>query len=285
MKKIIVLAFVILLVLTNCSPAKKENKIKVAVTIFPLYDAAKNIAGDKIEVALVLPSGTSPHTFTLSPSDLKRIEGAKYVFYNGFGLDDWAAKISENLNAKLLNVSISLEEVCKSHNNNPHFWLNPDYFLKQCEEISESFISMDPLNKQYYVENFQRYSESVKENALKMKEEAIRIRNKNIITFHDAFPYFAEYFGLNIVGVFEESPGKLATPKQVEEIEKVIKENNIKVVFKEPQEPAEIYKTIVADTNVEVLTLNPLGDGENIKSYNDLIKYNIEAILYGEGID
>lgn len=285
MKKIIVLAFVILLALTNCSPARKEDKIKVAVTIFPLYDAVKNIAGDKIEVALVLPSGTSPHTFTLSPSDLKRIEGAKYVFYNGFGLDDWAAKISENLNAKLLNVSISLEEICKSHNNNPHFWLNPDYFLKQCEVITESLISMDPLNKQYYNENFQRYSESLKENALKMKEEAIRIRNKNIITFHDAFPYFAEYFGLHIVEVFEESPGKLATPKQIEEIEKVIKENNIEIVFKEPQEPAEIYKTIVADTNVKVLTLDPLGDGENIKSYNDLIKYNIEAILYGEGVD
>ncbi len=272
---------------TGCNVAtdKSSAKTKVATTIFPIFDAAKNIGGDKIEVVLILPAGASPHNYSFTPNDLKRVNGSKLVFYNGFGLDDWAVRFAKDIGAKTINISSNLEDIYRAHDDNPHFWLSPELFVEQCKELKDSLSLYDPQNSDFYEKNYEKYTKEVLSYSETLRDEAQRIQNKNLITFHDAFIYFAEYFGFNIIASIEESPGEMPTPGKINEVEKAIKELKIPAVFKEPQQSTEIYKAIIEDTKVKVLTLDPLGDGKNIASYNQLMKYDIETIIYAYGVD
>lgn len=287
--RLITMLFTVLMVFfstgCNITTNKLGAKTKVATTIFPIYDAAKNIGGDKIDVVLILPAGASPHNYSFTPNDLKRVNGSKLVFYNGFGLDDWAIRFSKDIGAKTVNISSNLEDIYRKHDNNPHFWLSPELFVEQCSEIKDSLSLYDPQNSDFYEKNYENYTKEVLNYGETLKDEAKRIKNKNLITFHNAFIYFAEYFGFNIITSIEESPGEIPTPGKISEVEKAIKELKIPAVFKEPQQSTEIYKAIIEDTKVKVLTLDPLGDGKNITSYNQLIKYNIETIIYAYGVD
>lgn len=267
----------------GCKLNTSENKkLTVGATIFPFYDAVKNIGKDKLEVVLILEAGSSPHDYTVKPDDIKKLQGTKIIFYNDFGLDDWAIKIATETKAKIINVSKNLEDIFKKNGNNPHFWLSPELFAKQCLIILEELKQLDPENASFYEQNYNDYIEGILQNGELLKEEMQKIKNKNIITFHDAFLYFADYFGLNIAGVIEASPGEMPTPKRILQIEETIKELEIKSVYKEPQQSSEIYKALVEDTNVKVITIDPIGDNKIIASYNDLIKYNVENIIYGQ---
>lgn len=281
--KIFLMLTLLIYFLIGCSSnTVKNKKITVGVTIFPFYDAVKNIGKDKVEVTLILEAGSSPHDYTIKPEDIIKLQGTKIIFYNDFGLDDWAIKIATETKAKTINVSENLQNIFEKNDNNPHFWLSPELFIKQCLVISEELASLDPQNASFYEQNYNEYVDEILQNGELLKEEVQKLQNRNLITFHDAFSYFADYFGLNIVGVIETSPGEMPTPKRIQQIEETIKALGIKSVYKEPQQSSEIYKALVEDTNVQIVTLDPIGDNKNITSYNELIKYNVRNIIYGQ---
>ncbi len=287
MKKIIILFVVIFIAFyavygCGAKQSAENEKLKVAATIFPIYDFARNIGGQFAEVVLIVPPGASPHTFSPSVADVKKLQGAKTVFYNGFGLDDWVLKIAKSAGIKkTVNVNKNLAEVVKSHNGNPHLWLNPDYAKEECKAILEILSQEDPAHKAQFEENYEKYVQEITEtaNALKKKTEALR--NKNFIAFHPAYTYFAEFFGLNEIAVIEKTPGRKPTPKEITEIENLIKSGTVKVIFEEPQISTDIVEAIKEDTGVKVLVLDPLGGTDGRKSYIDLIKFDVEQVVKG----
>ncbi|BAL80668.1 metal ABC transporter substrate-binding protein [Caldisericum exile] len=280
MKKVIALILILLLgtFFTGCGISNKSSKLKVAVTIYPFYDAVKSIAGDLADVVVIVPPGSSPHTYVLTPQDIKNLEGVSVIFENNFGLEEFLSSVISSLNAKVVNVSESLKSIVDANGGNPHLWLNPEYFVVQSETIKNTFVELDPAHKDTYERNFEAYKSEILSKATELKQKLTTLKNRNVITFHDAFPYFAEYFGLNILSSVEPDPNKMPTPKQIIDIENLIKKYNVKVVFKEPQLSSDIYKSIVADTGVKVVDLNPLGDGVKIKTYIELMEYNVNVI-------
>jgi len=280
MRKLFIVAIVLVLTVglfTGCG--KKETlKLKVAVTIYPFYDAVQAISGGLVDVVVIVPPGSSPHTYSLTPQDIKNLEGVTVIFENGFGLEEFLKPVMSSLNARVVNVSEPLKDVVEKHEGNPHLWLNPEYFIKQSEVIKNTLIEIDPAHKDTYEKNFETYKSQILTKASELKEKLNTLQNRNVITFHDAFPYFAEYFGLNILASIEPDPNKMPTPKQIIEIENLIKKYNVKVVFKEPELSSDIYKSIVEDTGVKVIDLMPLGDGEKIKTYIELMEYNVDTI-------
>ncbi len=286
MKKLIIgLIVVVALLSFGCGSAGNKTggeKIKVAATIFPIYDFVKNIGGDFVEPVLIVPPGSSPHTFSPSFSDVKEIEGAKVVFYNDFGLDDWVLKLSRSAGVPLsVNVSDELKGVVKSHNGNPHLWLNPDYAILQCEVIEKTLAKIDPDHEAVYRKNFETYKEEIEKTAKLLKGKVDLLNNKKFIAFHPAYTYFAEFFGLDEVGVIEKTPGEKPAPKDLAKIESIIKSENIKAIFSEPQIASSFLNTISADTRVKILVLDPLGGTDGRKSYTDLLKFDIEQIIKG----
>jgi zinc transport system substrate-binding protein len=280
MRKLFIVAIVLVLTVGLFTGCGKEatSKLKVAVTIYPFYDAVQAISGGLVDVVVIVPPGSSPHTYSLTPQDIKNLEGVTVIFENDFGLEEFLKPVMSSLNARVVNVSEPLKDVVEKHEGNPHLWLNPEYFIKQSEVIKNTLIEIDPAHKDAYEKNFETYKSQILTKASELKEKLNALQNRNVITFHDAFPYFAEYFGLNILASIEPDPNKMPTPKQIIEIENLIKKYNVKVVFKEPELSSDIYKSIVEDTGVKVIDLMPLGDGEKIKTYIELMKYNVDTI-------
>ena len=276
---IILLIFVVLVAaFSGCSAPQVSQKLKVGVTIYPFFDAVKSIGGDLVDVVLIVPVGSSPHDYTVTPNDIKNLEDAKVIFENGFGLEAFLTPILNSVNTEVVNVSEGLSDVVAKHDGNPHLWLNPQYFVLQSAVIKDTLCKLDPQNATLYEKNYESYQNAILLKAEALRKEVSQLENRNLITFHDAFPYFAEYFGLNILASVETDPNRLPTPKDILDIESLIKKYHIGVVFKEPQLSPDIYKSIVEDTGVTVVSLDPLGGG-TIKMYNDVIEYNVDTII------
>lgn len=268
--------------LTGCAQKTTQSKPKYAATILPLYDALKEIGKDKIEAVLIVPPGASPHTFTVTPQQIKDLEGTKAVFENDFGLEEWIGTIATNVsNAQIIQVGDAFKQAVANNDGNPHIWLNPEYFVGEARAITNALKEQDPQNAAFYEANFTEYSTSILAEAEKLKESLSGIKNKNVISFHDAFPYFAAYFGLSIVGSVEPIPGKEPTPKEIVTLENTIKEKNVKVIFNEPQMSQSVINALVEDTGVKVLILDPLGNTDTRNTYIKLMEYNINEIIEG----
>ena len=292
MKKIIILALIITVLfgfsfLGGCAKTPSTNntqKIKVAATIFPFYDFAKEIGGSYVDVALILPPGSSPHTFSPKVSDIKEIAGAKVLFYNNSGLDEWAAKLAKGANIKtFVNVNNTIQNIISAHNGNPHVWLNPDLAKAECRVIANTLEKIDPVHKSYYELNYQNYTKKIDTTAKALKEKIEKLQNKNFIAFHPAYTYFAEYFGLKEIAVIEKVPGQKPTPKEMLNLEQLVKKYNIKVIFSEPQLNSEIANTIAKDTGIKIATLDPLGGTDGRTSYLKLLQFDVNAIIEAMG--
>jgi zinc transport system substrate-binding protein len=282
MRKILIIAILSVSLLTGCTGKTTQSKPKYAATILPLYDALEEIGKDRIEAVLIVPPGASPHTFTVTPQQIKDLEGTKVVFENDFGLEEWIGTIATNVsNAQIIKVGDAFKQAVANNDGNPHIWLNPEYFVGEARAITDTLKEQDPQNAAFYEANFTGYSTSILTEAYKLKESLSGIKNKNIISFHDAFPYFAEYFGLNIVGSVEPIPGKEPTPKEIVALENTIKEKNVKAIFNEPQMSQSVINALVEDTGVKVLTLDPLGNTDTRNTYIKLMQYNINEIIEG----
>jgi zinc transport system substrate-binding protein len=279
MKKIIVLTILIAFFLAGCSTQNvNSKKIKVAATIFPIYDALKEIGKDKIDAVLIVQPTSDPHNFSLSPKDIEKLQGVKIILENDIGLENWMSTLIETLkNARVINTSEGITGKVK--NNNPHIWLNPDYFIAQCSAIEKALEDADSTNASYYEANFKIYTDSIMTEALKLKSDVAELSVKKIISFHDAFHYFAEYFGLEVLGTLEETPGALPTPQKIKTIEDLIIKNRINAIFKEPQQSTEIMNAIIEDTHTKVYVLDPIGGIEGRNSYLETMKYNVNTII------
>jgi zinc transport system substrate-binding protein len=282
MRKITMVIVTLMLLLSGCSSKATSVKPKYAATILPLYDALNEIGQDKIEAVLIVPPGASPHTFTVTPEQIKALEGTKAIFKNDFGLEEWIGTIANNVsNSTVISVGDMFKQTVANHNGNPHIWLNPEFFVSESGVINDTLKENDPQNANFYESNFQNYKKGILDEAKKLKESLSTVQNKNIMTFHDAFPYFAEYFGLNIVGTVEQTPGKEPTPKEIVNLENIIRGKDVKVVFNEPQISQSLLNALVEDTGVKVLTLDPMENGDTGNTYIEVMDYNVNEILKG----
>lgn len=292
MKRFIVFAIIILVavgVIFSIKPQviKKSVKPQIAVTIFPLADIARSIFGDQIDVVQLLPIGSSEHTFELTPQQAVNISNISVLFYIGQGLDDnWAAPVlKSNTHIKATAVSVGITLIASMEadepGNDPHYWLSYDNAPLIAKTMLSAVIKQYPdldLNK--LQSNLSTWLNQVAESKLKSHKlmDAVSVEKKNIITFHDGWRYFAKEFGLNIAGVFEEFAGKEPSPQDLIELQKTIKENNIKIVFSEPQFSPATLQSLATDLGLEMRELDPMGGTAERDTFINLMEYNVSQI-------
>ena len=271
-----------------CSCRKENNvildngKIKIAATIFPLADIVRNIGNDKVSVITIMPPGASPHTFEVRPKTVEAAMGTKLLFKIGAGLDDWVEGITGAMNKKpeIVNLSqfIKLREL-PDGTSDPHYWLSLENGMVIAKTVAEKLSILDPANKDFYYEQLAGYLQKlVKENE-ELKKMFENIPDKNFVTFHEAWFYFAHAYGLNVVAAFEPFPGKEPTPDFIARFTKTIKENNIKVLFTEPQFSTNVVRQLAKDIGIKLEVLDPIGGtSANTDSYISMIKSNADTI-------
>jgi len=265
----ILLVCFFVLIGAGCKKQNNNGKIRVATTIFPLFDITKNITGDKIDVIQILPLGASPHTFELTSAKAKELQGVFDIFMVGFGIDNWASSVKEtvgNVNVVSVDNNINLrtakgdEGLPEYGNKDPHYWLSIDNAKEISRTIEQELEKIDPANSQYYKDNLDQYLAKLDGAKNNISNDLKDINSRKLVTFHDAWEYFANEFNLDIVATFEPFPGSEPTPKYLQDLSNTVKKENVKAIFSEPEFSNETIKPFVNDVGLQLYILDAEGN-------------------------
>ena len=255
MKKIIIAIF-ILSFLISCSNASKSNtdsidKIQVYASIYPIYDFAKKIGGDKIDVYNMTETGAEPHDFEITSKDMANLSKASLFIYNGGGMEHWVDTVKDSIKElNSLETSFNIDD----KGSDPHFWLSPIKAKKQMENIKNSLSEIDTNNAEYYDSNYNFYAEKLDNLDKNFREYLSNISNTNLVVTHAAFGHFCKEYSLNQVAVARDE----ADPKAMSDTITFIKDNNVKAIFYEDFSSSKLVDSIARETGIKILTLNPI---------------------------
>jgi zinc transport system substrate-binding protein len=258
----------------------KTGKTAVAATIYPLYDIALNVAGKDAEVKLILPPGASPHLFEFSPKQLEGLQNVREIFAIGHGLDDWAAQVTNVAKGARVTVVDKGIEFRKFENGaiDPHYWLHLGNARQIADNIAKGLAELDPANAEAYRARADAYKIKLSEKEFKLRGVLTSAQGKPILTFHDAWFYFAGNFGLKIAGTFEPAAGEEPTPRYLAGLRREIGEKRIRIIFVEPQLSTAVLESFAEDNDLSVAELDPLGGVEGRKTYLELMEFNANSI-------
>lgn len=263
----------------------------VATSIFPLYDLTRAVAGETVRVELVLPPGASPHTFDPSPSAIRALARAQAMYTIGYGLDTWATSLATSVGAAVVIVdqNISLiashehlgEEERGDHTNeeehgptDPHYWLDVRNARIIAATIRDDLSQRFPDHKATFTANFKTLDADLAKLHTEVKTIVARSDSKNVITFHDAWYYFADAYGLNIVGSFEPTSGREPTPRYLALLTDTLNAAKIKTIYAEVQSSASGIDAFAHDHGLQIYSLDDIGGADGRDSYRALMLSN-----------
>jgi len=188
---------------------------------------------------------------------------------------------SQMPNLKIVDSSKGIELLKGAGNvgNNPHVWVSISNAIKQVQTIGDQLALLDPKNATKYKENTNVYIKKLEAQSAKMHLALDVIKNRDIITFHDAFPYFAKEFNLNIAGVIEREPGSEPSAKELAETIDKVKSLKVKALLAEPQYSTKSADSIAKETGAKVYTLDPVAMGPiNADAYINIMDSNLKTL-------
>ncbi len=273
-------AFWVAKLFSSNSIFKSSDKPKVATTIYPLYDITRTLAGDLIDVGLIVDTGSSPHTFSISSKKLKELSQADAVFSFGHGVDNYIIdEIVQALGLHSVVVDSGSTLISDGEEGeDPHYWLSLNNSAAIARAVSDNLIALYP---QYQVEIESNLAIFIKntEQLQKFYQNKFAEQDIKIATFHNAFAYLADSVGFEVVATFEEFPGEEPSAAWLKEFSDQIQKNSITVLYAEPQFSTSAIESLATDLGVKIDTLDPLGGSNEAYSYITMIKYNLDKIL------
>ena len=246
----------------------KEGEFVIVTSFYPMYIDVLNITegveGVKV-VNMTKPQTGCLHDYQLTTEDLKTLESADAFVVNGGGMESFLDKVaSQQKNLKIIDASKSdkINFLKDGDEENPHVWLSVTYAIEQVKAITSQLCEADPAHEKQYRDNAMAYVEKLMNLREEMHGELDTLPHKDIVTFHEAFPYLAKEFRLNIVSVVEREPGTEPSPKELEELIAQVKALPVKVLFAEPQYSPVAAETIARETGAKLYQLDPVVTGE-----------------------
>lgn len=263
MNRLLLLSLIVLLAGCIQQGQHDSGKLKVVATFYPLYDFAKNVGGERVEVVTLIPPGVEPHEFEPTPSAIKQLADADVVIYNGAGMEPWLPKLLEAVdNKKLIAVDTSSGmELLSSQNsdepgNDPHIWLDPVLAKKQVEDIRDAFIRADPAGKEYYERNAAAYSAKLDSLDAKFRATMASCKKRDILVTHATLAYFCKEYGCNQIPITGINPEAEPSPGDLANIIRQAKEKSISVVFFESLINPKSAQTIADEIGGRVSSFN-----------------------------
>ncbi len=280
--------------LIGCSNQQEHNNtsINLLTSFYPVYIMTLNITNgiENVNVNNMSNQNTGClHDFQIQPEDMKNIEKANAFIINGVGMESFMDKITNELpNLKVIDSSVDIEllkskeykhENHKHSEYNTHIWVSISNYMKQVENICDSLINLDPYHESEYKKNTEIYLKKLNKLRDDMSNAINSTSKKDIITFHDSFPYFAKEFGLNIVEVINGESGSEPNAQEISSIIKIIQNSDVDALFVEPQYPLTTANVISSETNLKIYTLDPAVTGDaNLDSYIKTMYANLNVL-------
>ena len=291
MKKILSLALIVLtFALSGCGSDKKnDGNLKIVTSFYPIYldviNITRGVSGVEV-VNLTPPQTGCLHDYQLTPEDMKTLETADIFVVNGLGMESFLDKVTEaHPDLKIINASDSPEIVPIMENGvpNPHVWMSITYSIQQVKNILSKLSEFDPERADKYRRHALEYIDELTTQRDEIHISLTMLPNKDIVTFHEAFPYFAAEFGLKIAATIEREPGTEPTPQELAETIEKINALPVKVIFTEPQYSPKAAETIARETGAQIFTLDPIVTGEakpeNLLDYTDRMLANTLTLV------
>lgn len=262
------------------------DKLAIVTSIYPMYDFASKIAGDKAEIINLVPAGTEPHDFELSTGDMQLLEEADMFIYNGADMEPFADKTIQALaNPKLAVVEAAsgVKLIEEDGQNDPHTWLSIENAITECTVIRDALIEEDKDNADYYTERYDAYVAQLKELDETYKEGLKNISKDTIVVAHQAFGYLCEEYGLKQEAVEGLTADSEPDSARMKELIDFCKKEDIHVIFFEELVSPKVAETIAKEAGAETMVLNPIEGitAEQEKEgtdYISLMKENLAAL-------
>jgi ABC-type Zn uptake system ZnuABC Zn-binding protein ZnuA len=262
------------------SAASQDTHPTLAATIFPLFDIVRHVAEPAAEVTLMLPPGASPHTFEPTPSQVRALAGARVVFVIGHGLDDWAARLARSTGAARVVVvdrGVALRREADG-TVDPHYWLAPANAKAIARTVAGELEGLVPARRSDIQSALTRYLGQLDAVEAEIRGILADLPTRRIATFHDAFGYFAEAFGLEVAAVFEPYPGREPGPRFVAEFQRRVRASGVRTLFAEPQLSLDPLRPLARDLGVTLSVLDPLGGVSGRDTYLELLRFNARQV-------
>lgn len=263
--------------------ASQEESLKVVASFYPVYIIARNISTgvQGVNVINMTPPITGClHDYSLTTDDMKNLESARLFIINGGGMESFMPKITRKYSdLKVAELTRGIDFLKDGDNINPHVWVSVVNAKVMTRNCAAAFCEIDPVHSVEYNKNRDAYISKLENLEIKMKHSLAQYKGKKIITFHEAFPYFAQDFGLIISTVIEREPGSEPSPKEITETIEIVKNSNIKALFAEPQYPSTAAQVIARETGAKIYILDPAVTGsDDLDSYINIMNANLAVL-------
>lgn len=304
-QKIVAALLVFLLMASGCagkaqspSQAAGEGKLSVYASVYPIFDFASKIAGDRAQVSCMLSPGEEAHHWEPQPADIVALENADVFIYNGAGLEHWV----ESVLATLKNQSLMVVEAAEgmdteahededghdghvhSHGGqDPHVWLSPMNAKQQMEAIQLALSAADPENAAYYRANYEHYAQELDKLDSEFADTLGPLPNREIIVSHQAFGYLCERYGLTQIAVEGLTPDSEPDAARLAQIIGLAKAHQIRVIFFEQLASPKVAEMIAREVGAQTAVLSPieaLSDAEIAagEDYFSVMRKNLAAL-------
>jgi zinc transport system substrate-binding protein len=281
-----------------------EAKPIVSVSTFSLYEVARAIAGDELEVHNIIPLGGDAHMFSPNPTQVAEISRASLFIYNGAGFETWAESLKNTLpkTTQILDMSqhVALQKSEEDHHDeheegdddhedhqhgayDPHYWLDIDNMIKMTQTLDGEFSKLLPSKAEIFHGNATTYIGELQKLKSEYMAGLAECKNRTLVSNHDAFGYLAHSNKLENVSVVGLSSDEQPSAKNIADIITVVKEHGVKTIFFEEMINDNVSQTIARETGAKAVPLQPL---ENIsqdelkshQTYLSIMRENLKKL-------
>ncbi len=288
----------------SAEPQSEANgPLRVVTTVAPITSIAASIGGDRTEITGLVPEGTNSHTFDPPPSAAAVLSEAQVVFINGLKLEEPTKDLAQaNMAQDATLVELGTDVLPEADyiydfsfpedegKPNPHLWTDPTYAMKYAGVIRDTLSEVDPDGQSTYQENFETFEAQTTElaEALEADQETIPEGDKELLTYHDAYAYFAKTYGWTVIGAIQPKNFEDPTPREVAALIDQVNAEDVPVIFGSEVFPSDVLEEVGNATGARYEdTLRdddlPAEPGDAEHSWAGLMRYNYVTMINGLG--
>jgi ABC-type Zn uptake system ZnuABC Zn-binding protein ZnuA len=292
---------------TQPSQPTAATPIKVLAVESFLADIAQNVAGQRLTVEALIPVGVDPHSFELTPADVRKITDSQVLIINGAGLEAFLDKLLQSAarDRVVIEAAAGLQprtpqpgehvgEEHEGHEGDPHFWLDPVSVIKYVENIRDGLSRADPGGAQLYTAQADAYIAQLQELDRWITTQVQRVPEDRrlLVTNHESFGYFADRYGFKVVGAIIPSTSSAASPSAQEfaRLADAIKELGVPAIFLETGANPQLAQQLARETGIRVVSglyTHSLSEPHGpAPTYLEMMRYNtrliVEALSQGQ---
>lgn len=276
-----------------------EGKLKVTTTIGMIADVVNNIGGEHVEAIGLMGPGVDPHLYKASQGDIRKLDEADVIFYNGLHLEGKMAEMLEKVGKSKTTVAVSSQlgetelrsDPSGAGVHDPHIWFNVRNWISAAQVIRDTLVEKDPTNAENYKKNAADYLAKLEELDRYAKEQIASIpeASRVLVTAHDAFGYFGDAYGIKVMGLQGMSTASEYGTKDVSNLRNYLVDNKIKAVFVESSVPKKSIEAVIEGAkqmghDVAIggeLFSDAMGKKGTVEgTYIGMVRHNVDTIVH-----